>query len=106
MYEDFIPERLALLRIQAGVSAREMSLSLGQADNYINSIENRKTLPSMASFFYICEYFRMTPEEFFDTGNKYPGIIREVCENLKLLDLESLKHVAGLVGAMANAARK
>ena len=31
MYEDFIPERLAKQRIQKGVSARDMSLSLGQA---------------------------------------------------------------------------
>ena len=40
MYEDFVPERLAKLRTQKGVSARDMSLSLGQANNYINNIEN------------------------------------------------------------------
>jgi len=28
MYEDFVPERLAKLRTQKGVSARDMSLSL------------------------------------------------------------------------------
>ena len=33
MYEDFLPERLAKLRTQKGVSARDMSLSLGQANN-------------------------------------------------------------------------
>ena len=38
MYEDFVPERLAKLRTQKGVSARDMSLSLGQANNYINNI--------------------------------------------------------------------
>ena len=36
VYEDFVPERLAKLRMQKGVSARDMSLSLGQANNYIN----------------------------------------------------------------------
>ena len=56
MYEDFVPERLAKLRTQKGVSARDMSLSLGQANNYINNIENKKSLPAMQSFFYICEY--------------------------------------------------
>ena len=45
MYEDFLPERLARLRTQKGVSARDMSLSLGQANNYINNIENKKSLP-------------------------------------------------------------
>ena len=39
MYEDFVPERLAKLRALKGVSARDMSLSLGQANNYINNIE-------------------------------------------------------------------
>ena len=56
MYEDFVPERLAKLRTQKGVSARDMSLSLGQANNYINNIENKKspvsythlTLPTIA----------------------------------------------------------
>ena len=51
VYEDFVPERLAKLRMQKGVSARDMSLSLGQANNYINNVENKKTLPSMQSFF-------------------------------------------------------
>ena len=47
MYEDFVPERLAKLRTQKGVSARDMSLSLGQANNYINNIENKKSLPAI-----------------------------------------------------------
>ena len=45
MYEDFVPERLAKLRTQKGVSARDMSLSLGQANNYINNIETKSHFP-------------------------------------------------------------
>ena len=44
VYEDFVPERLAKLRMQKGVSARDMSLSLGQANNYINNVENKNCL--------------------------------------------------------------
>ena len=51
MYEEFVPERLAKLRLQKGVSARDMSLSLGQANNYINNIENKKSLPAMKKIF-------------------------------------------------------
>ena len=72
MFEDFLPDRLAKLRIQKGVSARDMSLSLGQANNYINTIENKKSLPSMQSFFYICDFLGVTPQEFFDEGNNNP----------------------------------
>lgn len=51
MYEDFVPERLAQLRTQKGVSARDMSLSLGQANNYINNIENKNHFPPCSHFF-------------------------------------------------------
>ena len=59
--------RLAELGIAKGVSARDMSLSIGQAAGYINNIENGKNFPSMAQFFYICEYLGITPKQFFDT---------------------------------------
>ena len=61
MYEDFTQNRIAQLRTQKGVSARDMSLSLGQNGNYINQIENKKALPSLQGLFYICEYLHMTP---------------------------------------------
>ena len=48
-YLSWIPERIAELRTQRNVSARDMSLSLGQSESYINKIENRRTLPSMLS---------------------------------------------------------
>ena len=41
-YIDWFPERLVELRNQKGVSARDMSLSLGQSESYINKIENRR----------------------------------------------------------------
>ena len=42
-YEEFFPARLAELRLKANVSAREMSLALGQNASYINRIENKQT---------------------------------------------------------------
>lgn len=50
MNEDFFRERLAQLRNQKGVSARDMSLSLGQSESYINKIENGKAFPAMRCF--------------------------------------------------------
>ena len=38
-YTEFFHKRLAELRTQKGVSARDMSLSLGQSESYINKIE-------------------------------------------------------------------
>ena len=58
-------DKLRELRNQNGISAREMSLSLGQNVNYINLIENGKRKPSLDMFLYICEYLKVSPEYFF-----------------------------------------
>ena len=97
MYEDFVPERLAKLRALKGVSARDMSLSLGQANNYVNNIENKKSLPAMQSFFYICEYLGVTPQEFFDEGNACPQTLQELITEAKKLDSKSMEYILGIM---------
>ncbi|WP_373212521.1 helix-turn-helix domain-containing protein [Ruminococcus sp. 5_1_39BFAA] len=97
MYEDLLYERLAKLRIEKGVSARDMSLSIGQSPGYINSLENKKGFPSMQVFFYICEYLNVTPSEFFDDGNDHPSEYREMIEDLNALDPESRKNVKAII---------
>lgn len=102
MYEEFTQNRIAQLRIQKNVSARDMSLSLGQNVGYINQIENKKALPSLPGLFYICEYFKITPQQFFDEGNPYPAQLTELIRDLKKLDDTLLAHIAGLVKAMTD----
>lgn len=65
-------DRLRYLRNKKNVSAREMSIALGQNVNYINLIENRKRSPSLTAFFEICEYFQMSPADFFNEKNDIP----------------------------------
>ena len=97
MYEDQFQLRLAQLRIKKGVSARDMSLSLGQNHSYINYIESGKALPSMAGFFYICEYLGITPAEFFDTDSKNPAKLQGLIDNLKRLDDKQLDSISEIV---------
>lgn len=94
--EEFI-KRLTELRMNKGVSARDMSLSLGQSPGYINNIENGVNLPSMTVFFYICDYFGITPLEFFDMDNSDPEKIREIAEASKGLTSEQLNHVIAII---------
>ena len=91
MYEDFVPERIAKLRTQKGVSARDMSLSLGQANNYINNIENKKSLPS------ICEYLGVTPLEFFDAENRDPEALKDFIEEGRKLSPEGMATIMNLM---------
>ena len=92
--------RLTQLRMQRGVSARDMSLSLGQSESYINKIENGKSLPSMMVFFYICEYFGVTPEQFFGYENTDPLLSQEVARKIKALSPKKQKHLIDIIDDM------
>ena len=96
-YEQFIKDRICKLRTKRNVSARDMSLSTGQSENYINMIENGHSLPSMTAFIYICEYFGISPKEFFDEENNNPKMIQNINAGLKSLTDEQLSIIASLV---------
>lgn len=96
MYEQDFSIRLAQLRTQKGVSARDMSLSLGQNVNYINNIETGKAFPSMTAFFYICEYLNITPMEFFDFPTENPWHIKALGEKIKLLSPRQIEIILTL----------
>ena len=85
MDEKYIKLKIAKLRTDRNISARELSLALGQSTGYINTIENGKSLPSMSMFLYICDYFKITPKDFFDEGTEYPVLINELYPNVKSL---------------------
>lgn len=90
MYEEFISKRISTLRLQKMVSAREMSLAIGQNGSYINRIENQKALPSMQVFFYICEYLEITPQDFFNEGNINPAKTDALLHELSKLNEEQV----------------
>lgn len=101
MNEEQFPIRLAKLRTEKGVSARDMSLSIGQNAGYINNIENGKALPSMAGFFFICEYLGITPQEFFDFDSEQPELLSSVVENLKKLNKDQLRNISEIIEDLA-----
>ena len=96
-YENFFAERLAYLRMQKGVSARDMSESLGQASSYINHIENGRSFPSMKAFFHICDYLEVTPQDFFDVEDSSPAKIQELMKEAKALSPKTLDHFLALM---------
>ena len=97
MYENEFQTRLAQLREKKGVSARDMSLSIGQNPGYINNIETGKALPSMSGFFYICEYLQPSHKDLFDTDAKNPEKLNELIKDLKRLDDKQLDSIASIV---------
>ncbi len=100
VYQEAFSIRLAQLRIQKGVSARDMSLTLGQNVNYINNIETGKAFPSMTSFFYICEYLKVSPMEFFDFSSENPWQMKELGEKIKGLSPLQLEAILTIVDGL------
>jgi transcriptional regulator with XRE-family HTH domain len=93
-------DRLVKLRMNKGVSARDMSLSIGQSEGYINNIENGVNFPSMTVFFYICDYFGISPMEFFDIDSNNPTKNKELLEATKNLSNDKLEHLIAIAKSM------
>ena len=102
MNEMMFSQRLVQLRTQMGISARDMSLSIGQNPGYINTIENAKALPSMNNFFYICDFLHISPKDFFDTESESPEKIKKLTALLMHLNTEQLEALMVIVESMTN----
>ena len=91
MNAEFVRERITQLRLQKGVSEYKMSYDLGHSRGYINNISSGKTLPSMTEFFAICDYFDITPVEFFDSGRRNPKVSQSILSAMEQLSDEDLQ---------------
>ena len=98
--EEMFAQRVMELREKRGVSARDMSLSIGQGAAYINNIENSRNLPSMTGFFYICDYLQIEPSEFFDLKNTNPSKLNTLIESIKDRNDEKLDALQKIVEQM------
>lgn len=89
--EDALRKRLTNLRLKAGISEYQLSLALGASKGYIQQISSGNALPSMKRFFDLCEYFKISPSEFFDMENKDPQLTDELMEVARKLDRDKLQ---------------
>lgn len=95
--EDFFRTRLTQLRINKGLSEYQLSYDLGHSRGYINNITSGKSLPSMSEFFSICEYFNITPAEFFDTKHSNPELLSKTIDEINSLDEEDMLLILTLI---------
>ena len=93
MNEQFIRDRISILRTKKGISEYKMSLDLGHSKSYVQSISAGRALPSLSEFLYICEYLGVTPKEFFDEEATDPQLVRELYNLSSSLEEEDLKLV-------------
>ncbi len=100
MYESFVRDRITQLRLQKGVSEYQMSYDLGHSRGYIYNISSGKSLPPLSELFAICEYFGITPLEFFDEKRDYPALIQKAIDGLKDLSDDDLLLVLNLISRL------
>lgn len=86
----YIRDRITQLRLQKGVSEYQMSYDLGHSRSYIYNISSGKSLPPMVEFLQICEYFGITPSQFFDTSSENPALLQTAIEELSKLSDDDL----------------
>ena len=94
---DFIRERITQLRLEKGVSEYQMSYDLGHSRGYIYNISSGKALPPMKEFLAICDYFGITPQQFFDESTDSPQLIQRAAEGMRQLDDNDLIMLIGLI---------
>ena len=90
MNADFVRDRITQLRLQKGLSEYKMSYDLGHSRGYINNISSGKSLPSMNEFFAICDYFDITPIEFFNEEISNPQLMGSIVSDIQKLNDEDL----------------
>lgn len=95
--ENFVRNRITQLRINKGLSEYQLSYDLGHSRGYINNITSGKALPSMNEFFSICEYFNISPVQFFDTKHSDPELLSKTYDEIQSLSDEDLHLILTLI---------
>lgn len=101
MNEQFLRDRITQLRLRKGVSEYQMSLDLGHSRGYIQNISSGKSLPSVEGLFEICDYFELTPAQFFDDSNDDPALIAEAIKGLRQLNNSDLLLILNHINRLA-----
>jgi len=100
MYEEFVKDRITQLRLKKGVSEYQMSYDLGHSRGYIYNISSGKALPPLREFFGICDYFGITPQQFFDDGMSNPELIQKAVEGMRKLNETDMLMLLGIINRM------
>ena len=100
MYEEFVRDRITQLLLKKGVSEYQMSYDLGHSRGYIYNISSGKALPPLKEFFAICDYFQITPQQFFDDSIENPELIQKALDGIKQLDESDIQILLVLINRM------
>ena len=101
MDTQYIRNRITQLRSQKGVSEYQMSYDLGHSRGYVYNISSGKSLPPLMEFLRICDYFGITPRQFFDDSDRNPALLQSAVEELKKLDADDIEPILQFIHRLA-----
>ncbi len=96
-YEEFVKDRITQLRLRKGVSEYQMSYDLGHSRGYVYNISSGKALPPLKEFFAICDYFDITPQQFFDDSSPNPELIQKAVNGMKQMSESDQLMILGII---------
>ena len=102
MDKKYVADRITELRIKKNVSEYQMSLDLGKNKSYIQNISSGRSMPSMSQFYEICQYFNITPCQFFDELLHNLPLYQKACDLLKQLDEDDMMTIIPLLKRLSN----
>ena len=88
------------MRLKKGVSEYQMSYDLGHSRGYVYNISSGKALPPLKELFAICDYFEITPQQFFDTSEQNPELIQKALEGMRRLDEGDMLMLLGFINRL------
>lgn len=75
------------------------AVELGQSKGYIQGITSGRSLPSMRMLLNICEFFQISPSEFFEDRLCSPAV-RELQEEVRGLTDEDAQYLIYIIRRM------
>lgn len=73
-----------------------MSMDLGHSKSYIQSISSGRALPSMPEFLAICDYFGISPADFFNENKSDILLLKQLQNETNGLSQEDLNLLISL----------
>ena len=97
VYNRQIRNRITELRLKKGVSEYQISMELGQNRSYIQAISSGRSMPSMKHFLNSCEYFEITPLQFFDAQENNPQLSKKALDGMRKMSDDDLIMLIGFI---------
>lgn len=95
-------KRIAKRRYELGIKQCTIAEKAGISNNYLSNIEKGKSVPSLETFVAICAALSTTPDYLLLGFIKTDNTPKEILDNLKRCDKDSLKMINDIIICFIN----